>query len=58
VTGVAFNTENAQNGWVRITGHVRNGGTAGNVQIRFASNTSDQQSTVYADSVLIGRRTN
>jgi hypothetical protein len=58
LSGVAFNSVNDQNGWVRITGHVRNSSNAGNIQITFASATSGQTSTVYVDSTLVGRRTN
>lgn len=48
----AFNTVNSAGGWTTITGVVTNGSTAGTVQLQFASGTSTQTSTVFAQSYV------
>lgn len=50
LTSIVFNNANLQTGWVRITGTVVNGANAGVAQLRFASGTNGQTSTIYANS--------
>jgi hypothetical protein len=52
----AFNVTNSQNGVVRLSGIIHGVGVAGTVQLRFASATSGQTSTVYVDSILRATR--
>jgi hypothetical protein len=52
---VAFNAVALATGFTRITGVVVNGGSAGTVQLQFASGTAAQTSTVFANSYLIAR---
>ena len=54
----SFCTFNSTAGWTRITGVVVNGGTAGTVQLQFASGTNGQTTTIYANSYLTARRVN
>lgn len=53
---IAFNAVNNQNGFTRITGTAVGGGSAGAVQLRYASTTAGQTSTVYGSSYMIARR--
>lgn len=53
---VAFNTVASTKGWTQISGSIINGATPGTVQLRFASRTNGQTSTVYANSYMSARK--
>ncbi len=53
---IAFNAVASTAGWMRITAVIVNSTTAGTVQLRFASTTSGQTSTVYTNSSQVARR--
>jgi hypothetical protein len=52
LTTGAFCQVNSSNGWVQIDGTITTVGTAGNIQVQFASATSTQTSTIYSESYL------
>lgn len=56
LSGVAFNTANLATGYIRARGTIWTGANAGTVQLRFASGTSGQTSTIYAGSTLTAWR--
>jgi hypothetical protein len=56
LTAAGFNRVNLATGFTRIAGVVANGGTAGTVQLQFASTTAGQTSTVFTNSYLAARR--
>ena len=53
---IAFNAANLATGWTRITGTCANSTNTGNVQLQFASTTSGQTSTVFANSYFKARK--
>jgi len=56
LSGVAFNAVALTTGWTRITGSVVNATTAGTVELRFASTTAAQTSSVYDKSYMTARK--
>jgi hypothetical protein len=52
----AFNVAAFQNGFIRVTGVIINGGTAGTVQFRYAAGTAGQTATIYAGSTMSAHR--
>lgn len=56
LSGVAFNAVALATGWTHITGSVANGATAGTVALQFATVSSGQASTVYANSLMTAQR--
>lgn len=53
---IAFNAVANQVGFTRVYGTVAGGGTGGTVQLRVASTTNGQTTTVYGNSYFIARR--
>jgi hypothetical protein len=52
----SFNSANHPGGYCNLQGAIANDATAGTVSINFASGTSGQTSTVFANSILIAHR--
>lgn len=52
LTTAVWSTSNTS-GWVKVMGEIRNGGTAGTVQLQYGSGTNGQTANIQADSTVV-----